>query len=422
LIARGLGLLIIVLSIPLTLNYLGLERYGMWMVITSLVGFMAFADLGLGLGLMTILARNSGTDADSVARDFVSSAAVMLALIAAVGGVILGASWHWIPWANVFNVSGRAAVTEAGPAMAVFLSLFLVGLPLTVVQRTQLAYQRGYIHSAWLVAGNLIGLAGLVAAVRIHAGVPWLVLSVVGAPVLGALANFGTFFGGRNPQLRPSIRLASVSKSLVLFRSGIAFFALQLGAAIAYSTGNLIVAQVLGAKHVASYSVPFQLFAVLILVVSLALEPVWPAYGEAIGRRDVAWVRSTLIRTTVGVGVLCVLVNGVLLIAAKPIVMWWTNGVVKPSPLLLSGLAVWGVVGSLGVALSIFLNAAHVVRPQVIAALTMAVLNIVLSIIFVHSFGVAGAVWGSIVAYLSTAGVMLVTVVPRTVRSLAASA
>src|ERR1700685_3295376 len=34
------------ISVPLTLHYLGVERYGLWMTISSLIACLSFADLG----------------------------------------------------------------------------------------------------------------------------------------------------------------------------------------------------------------------------------------------------------------------------------------------------------------------------------------------------------------------------------------
>src|SRR5512133_170880 len=50
--SRGIGLVTLLVSVPLTLTYLGAERYGMWMTISSLVAVLNFADLGMGNGLM----------------------------------------------------------------------------------------------------------------------------------------------------------------------------------------------------------------------------------------------------------------------------------------------------------------------------------------------------------------------------------
>ena len=47
------------ISVPLTVDYLGVERFGLWMIITSILALIAFADLGLGNGLIKTTTESS---------------------------------------------------------------------------------------------------------------------------------------------------------------------------------------------------------------------------------------------------------------------------------------------------------------------------------------------------------------------------
>ena len=49
---KGIGMLVTLVTVPLTLGYLGGERYGMWMTISSVIQMIAFTDLGVGAGLI----------------------------------------------------------------------------------------------------------------------------------------------------------------------------------------------------------------------------------------------------------------------------------------------------------------------------------------------------------------------------------
>ena len=43
---KGVTILTGLISVPLTVHYLGTERYGLWMTISSTIAFLTFADLG----------------------------------------------------------------------------------------------------------------------------------------------------------------------------------------------------------------------------------------------------------------------------------------------------------------------------------------------------------------------------------------
>jgi O-antigen/teichoic acid export membrane protein len=91
-------------------------------------------------------------------------------------------------------------------------------------------------------------------------------------------------FGRRYAWLRP--KLGNVTGEAVsrVFRLGMLFLVLQVAVAVAYSSDNIIVAQVLGAEAVTEYSVPMKLFSIPALVLAVLLIPLWPAYGESVAR------------------------------------------------------------------------------------------------------------------------------------------
>src|ERR1700716_1769942 len=81
LIARASSMLMTIVSVPLTLNYLGPERFGLWMTVTSVVSMLAFADFGIGSGLLTVVGEAAGRDDKVAIRRYVSSAFAILILI-----------------------------------------------------------------------------------------------------------------------------------------------------------------------------------------------------------------------------------------------------------------------------------------------------------------------------------------------------
>src|SRR5712692_3015487 len=58
--AKGVNMLVLLISVPLTVRYLGQERYGLWMSITSTLAVLNFADLGVGYGVGNAVAFAMG--------------------------------------------------------------------------------------------------------------------------------------------------------------------------------------------------------------------------------------------------------------------------------------------------------------------------------------------------------------------------
>jgi len=56
-LSRGVAVVVMVLSVSLTLPYLGAERFGIWMTIASFAGMLSFLDLGVGNALANKVAH-----------------------------------------------------------------------------------------------------------------------------------------------------------------------------------------------------------------------------------------------------------------------------------------------------------------------------------------------------------------------------
>src|SRR5438874_4896071 len=101
--ARGIQILTSIVTVPLTVHYLGLERYGMWMTISSTIAMFSFADLGIGNGLLNAIADAHGRGDRKAAATYVSSAFFALIALAAIAGIGFAAGYPLVPWARVFN-------------------------------------------------------------------------------------------------------------------------------------------------------------------------------------------------------------------------------------------------------------------------------------------------------------------------------
>lgn len=415
-LGRGAGLLATLISVPLTIRYLGAERYGIWMTISSIVALLAFADLGLGNGLLNAISAAHGRDDRDSARRSVSSAFFMLAGVALLLAGAFAICYPSIPWDRVFNVSPEVGRQEAGPAMTVFFACFLVGLPLGIVNRIQSGYQQGFVSAAWQAVGSLLTLGFLLAAIWMRGSLPVLVLALAGAPVLATAINAGELFGRAKPWLLPTWSMADWQSAIQLSRAGSMFFILQICIALFSSVDNLIVAQVLGPAAVADLAVPSRLFAVAGGLAMFALLPLWPAYGEALARGDTAWAKRTVIRSTIFATAVTLLGTTPLVLFGKPIVRAWAGQEVQPSFSLLLALGCWTVLSAVGTSISMYYNAANVIAIQTLCAVAVGLSALVFKPWMGTVYGCEGIVWVGNICFAAFAIGPLLCLLPAAMR------
>jgi O-antigen/teichoic acid export membrane protein len=397
---RLLSVVIGFVSVPLTIGYLGQERYGAWIAIGAILAWVGLADLGLANGLTNAVTSDASRDRPDRVRMHVSNFLFLMILLCAATGVVLALLWRLPDWQALFGLRNPAVVGEVRTSLAVAVALFLGRLPLAAANRVYIAYQEGHIGNYWGAAGNLLSLAALIAVTRTAGGLPWLVFALTGAPLLVEVASTCWLFGRHRPALRPSWRRIDRSGFGEIVKVGWQFFLIQIMALVTFQTDVLVIARFLGSISVPAYNLTYQLFNYATLPQALLFPYLWAAYNEAIARGDIAWVRRTL-RISLAAGTAwSILAVAILIVIARPFIAWWAGANVVPSIELVWLMGLWVVINSAMTSFACLLAAASHLRNQLIYSTLAAVSNLALSLVLVTRVGVEGVIAATILAYL----------------------
>lgn len=403
--SRGINLLVPLLLIPVTLSYLGPDLYGLWMAATALTGMVAFADLGMGNALMTRLAPCYSYGDPASARRYISSAYVILAAVASTGCGLLWLFSDLIPWTWLFNAGGPVSASDARLIPLIWLTGFLVNVPVSLVSRVQYAYQRVGQSNLWQAAGSVAVVPLAYAAVREGLPPGAVVAAIALGPVLAGVANSLWTYGRQLPQIAP--RLPSVDRELGgrLLRLSGGFFLLTMVMSAAVNADTLIVAHRIGLGGVTAYAVPAWMFNQLGMIITMVNTPLWSANGEALTRRDYGWVRRTVRRMTVISTLVALVPSVVLLVAGDRVLAMWLDPTFEADRWLLGGLAAWVVMLAAISPRFMVQNAAGIVRPQLLGYVLYLVVSVVAKWYAVRWCGIP------IIPYIGVVGYAL-TVLP----------
>lgn len=406
--ARGVAILATFTSIPFVEDYLGDERFGLYLTLLSFTAFLSFTDFGVGNGLKALIAKAVGLEDNEKIRSLITNAFVFFSSVAVVG---VGTAWILkvvVPWPSIFNVSDPQAVSEAEPAIYALMLCFFLSMPLAIVRQVQQAIQKGHLANTWEAVGSIATFLALMCAIQLHAGLPTLIFAIMGAPLLVKLANTLWFFGHAAPHFSPSLGLAKHAVVGSLLRVGGLFVVLQVASAGTFMSDNIIVAQIIGPDSVQDLALPAQLFGIISTIASIMLIPLWPAYGEASSREDVGWIRRSLKLSTVLVAFGAFIGGSLLALLTPWILELWVGGAVEFNGPLVAGLIVWKTLESTGMALAVYLNGILRIRLQVLLAILLLVAAVPMKILSALIFGVAGIPWATSLCYA------VITLVPLT--------
>lgn len=395
----------LLVALPIAAASLNAEQLGVWTLLVSSMALLGFADLGLGNGLLNALSECLARGNLREARRVIAGALVGLGLLSTCVGALGFVTVSRVPWAGLLGVDERS-VPDLDLSVGVVAAAITVNIISGVGQRIHLAMQKGWVSSAFASGGSLLALGGVVLAGSLDAGLPWFVAAMLGAPALALLLESIYVLALSHRELRPRPSDFDVAVIVALVQRGLLFFVLAAAGAVGYQTDAIVIAYHLGAEEVTPYGVSHRLFMLAPVLLTPMLVPLWPAYSEAMVRRDIMWVRTALRRSVLIAAASSAIGALVMLVAARPIAALLAAGAPSPSMSLLLALSVWSVVVAVSMALAMYLNGTNLVRVQAVLAAIMAAANLAVSLVLVGPLGAAGPVWASVITQL------LIVVVP----------
>lgn len=395
-LTKGTAFLFTLISVPMTLHYLGVERYGIWVTMISIMAWISLVDLGLANGLTTLLSAAIAKNQLDLARRYVSTAFWNLIVIAILAAVAMSMCWQWIDWSSIFNLKDRSLESQISKAMMLAVGIFLISLPLAITQRIYLAYQKGTTANIWQLVGSLAGVLGIYLVTKMQGNLVYLVLGYSGSQLAASLLNSLWLFGKSKPELNPFV-LPNFRESKNVMTMGGMFFVNQIATLLVFQKDNILITRYLGPIEATNYSITWQMFFYLNVINILVAPFLGPAFGEAYAKKDSHWMNLVVRRyllITFSFSLLAVLL---LTLFHRSILMAWVGSDVIPNISTVLWMALWTVVLSIQWPIITLLNGAGRLRLFTIIYGLAAMANLFLSVVLIKLVGVSGGLMASVI-------------------------
>lgn len=395
--ARVLTAITPFLTVPIVARSLGREGYGAYVVVSSVATLLPVLEFGLGLSLVSALSRTD--ESDHVGRRrYTSSAFFLLALLAGAILVVTLAITPFVNWSSLLGVNGVVEPGQTELAVLTVIVAFCIALPANLIQKVALGVGRSTAPALWqlLAAPVIVAAALMVGAFR-----PTLVNFIAAVYVTPALVGIAVAFyqwRKRHADLRPRVRDVSRESSLSLARLGLAFLVTSLAVAVAFQTDTLVLSHILGVEKAATYSVAYRISAVAMIVGQGLCLPLWPYFGQLTRDGDVYRLRRVYAIAT-GFAISGGLLFAVsYLLFGRTLIRVWVGSDFQPTQGVLWAMSCLAFVQVLQLPANVYFAAAGHRRMLTATAVSMAILNLPLSIILTHRLGQSGPAWSSVVA------------------------
>jgi O-antigen/teichoic acid export membrane protein len=374
LFARSVAIGVSFAIIPMTQGYLGPERFGLWVTITSFVTLLSFADLGIGNTLLSSVSRAQSLGDNVKVNEIISTAAFVLISL----GVAVAIAGAWVvntmDISAVFNVTEPSVHSELLQTLRVFALMFGLNIAVNWISRVQMALQRGYLESVSTVLGALFGLCWVSFSINNSFVLPSLLAGFLAGPILSVTLVGIYFFLKEFRIFLP--RLSSINRSSAhsILKGGLLFVGLQASGAAAFASDSFIITAQLGPIEAGDFAIVAKLYGAILILVNIYVAPLWPAYAEAHAKKDHAWMNKTVRKSFVICAIGSATAGVILTMSYGMVTSMWLGASHGVSISLLITMVVWTSLVSTGAAGSMFLNGLQIYRFQLGCALSFIVL------------------------------------------------
>lgn len=294
LVLKGVNILVSLLLVPLIIDYVNPTRYGIWITLTTVVGWISYFDVGLNQGFKNRFAESLAVGDRKLASRYVSTTYALMFLIfvpLAVIGVIAN---HWVDWAVLLGIDA-AYLEEVRRVFNVMIVCFCLNMCVRVVLTMLDGDQKTAVGASVNTLSQVIML-GVIWWMKNHmeGDLPNLAAANMGIPVVVILLTSLVIFSlPRYREFTPAWQNVNLGLTRNIIGLGVKFFVMMLSMLLIFQIITVLISRNMGQVAVAQYNIAYKYFFTAQMLFAIIVTPFWPAFTDAFTKRDSAWMRRS---------------------------------------------------------------------------------------------------------------------------------
>lgn len=388
---KGISIVISLLLVSLTIDYINPVKYGIWLTLFSIVGWFSFFDIGFGNGLRNKFAEAKANGNLKLARIYVSTTYAILIVVFTGVWIAFFVANFFINWSTVLNAPPEMAKELSVLSLIVF-SFFCIQMVFLTINTVIIADQKPARSSFFDMLGQLLALSIIVLLIHTTKGsLLYLGIALGFAPVFILFISSIWFYSKQYKSVAPSFRYIRFSYARDIMSIGIRFFFIQIATIVLYQTNNMIIAQIGSPEDVTVFNIAYKYMGIVLMSFSILISPFWSAITEAYTICDYSWIKSTVHKLRMVSIFLIIVVVFLFLISKFAYFLWIKDAVIiPPSVTITTGIYV--ILLSFVALNTQILNGTGKITIQLLTYSTGTVLHIPLAIYLGTKLGIIGVV------------------------------
>ena len=400
-VCKPASMLISYIYVPIVLNYLGVEKYGIWSTLLTILAWIGYFDIGIGNGLRNKLTE-SISKRDGNGQKLVSSAYAFIAVIMIIVAIVFSFVASFVNWNRVFGVNYN--IDELSGVVITCIFFVAINFILSICKNVFYALQKAANVSVMELGIQVLNLLGVLIATQITNGNLFIMAIIYGSSMIIVNIIASAFIYRKNREFRPRFKEVDITTGKSITNLGIQFFIVQICALVLFTTDSLIISYIYGAADVTPYNTVNKLFNIVIGIYTAMIAPIWSAVTKAKAEHKYDVLLSTikkLLLVVIPFGILTIILS---LLFRKISLIWLGRSLDYTTLLIIFGglycfLSLWcNTFASI-------VNGLELMKQSIYIALIQAAINIPLSLYFAQGLGLksAGVLAGTVISMMISA-------------------
>jgi O-antigen/teichoic acid export membrane protein len=391
---KGLSIFISLLLVPLTIHYINPTRYGVWITLSSIIGWFGFFDIGLGNGLRNNLTEAIAKNQHELARIYISTTYAILFIIITVFLVLFFIVNPFLNCTKILNTPAEMGNELSILALIVF-TFFCLQLVFQLMTIVLTADQKPAISSAINLAGGVLSLIIIVILTKTTNGSLFLLgLTLSAVPVVILIISNIWFYNYKYKIYAPSLKYVKFSYAEKLMTLGLRFFIIQIAAIVLFQTNNIIITQLFGPEQVTPYNIAYKYFSITTMVYAIITTPLWSAFTDAWAKGDIQWIKK-IINKMRSFWYWMTILTLFMLLVSHFAYFFWIGETVKIPIILSCSLALNVIIIGWNTIYVQFINGVGKLKLQLLSGVFGTLITIPLAVYFGKIWGISGVVFSS---------------------------
>ncbi len=398
---RVVNIAISLIVVPLTLNYLTVIGYGIWLTVSSIIGWLSYFDLGFAHGFRNKFAESLASGDKILARKYVTTTYISLLVLFSCILVICLIANSFVNWSSLLNIDVSYSF-ELKKVFSILVVTFCVNIVSNVFIMMLNADQKTALASLVQTSGQFIALIGIIILISVSSGsLTLLALVYSGLPVLVTIIYSIVFFkSSRYKDFSPSFKFFDRKLISNILGLGVNFFIIMISMLLIFQITNVLISRILGPTAVSEYNVAYKYFNVLHMFSIIILTPCWSAFTEAYIKKDYIWMKN--MKRRLEQIWFCIIPVVCLMYFLAPIIfkVWIGDNIHVHNDVIIV-LGIYTIAQILAGTYMYIINGIGKVRLQMIVYLLFAIISIPLMIVLGKAFGIMGIISVPILVYVT---------------------